>query len=103
MSLKVYFAFSGDGLAVNGFVVRQEERDHLPQVLFHTNSATGRRLGDKRSMFGGSLNWPQVFLCYSIVTVFILRVNILLNFIVGSKNDLLLVQKSVIFRFMYCH
>lgn len=54
-------------------------------------------------MFGGSLNWPQVFLCYSVVTVFILRVNILLNFIVGSKNDLLLVQKSVIFSFMYCH
>jgi len=57
-------------------------------------------------LFGGFLNGPQFFFCYSIVTVVILGVKILLNlqsFIVGSKNCLLFVQKSVIFCFMYCH
>lgn len=45
------------------------------------------------------MNSPQFFLCYCIVTIFILGVKILLNlqsFIVDSKNYLFLVQNLVI-------
>lgn len=91
---------SCDGLAVRGCVVRHNKWDHHSQTEVCLKKKIIQlpveNFGDKRLIFV-VLNRPQFIFWYCIVGVPILGVKVLLNlqsFIFGSKNDLLLVQKS---------